>query len=166
MTTSDNQGERNTFALNAESTAGMAPRTSRNMRNVVAFVAGLTLGFLPLILFLLNHLTISSPLFPLNPRLTFCNIQTHMPDAKIGMLDTVVFNLYLIEACLGLPTVVVMGMVFHWRKSTIALCASGLLLAVVFIFFFYFYFLFPISWRQCFHLVGEHVFPTFRRLHL
>jgi O-antigen ligase len=120
-----------------------------------AFVAGLTLGFLPLFLFLLNHLTISPPLFPLNPSLTFCNPQTHLPDAKIGVLDTVVFILYPIEACLGLPTVVVMGKAFHWRKSTIALCASGLLLAVVLDLFCYFYFLFPLSWSQCFHLVGE-----------
>jgi hypothetical protein len=154
MTASDTQGERTTSALDEASTAERAYRTSRKFRSVFSFVGGMTLGFLRLFLFLLNHLTIAPPLFPFNPSLTFCNTQTHMPVAKIGMLDTAAFILYPIEACLGVPAIVGIGWAFHWRRRTIALCASGLLLAVVLEFFFYFAFLFPISFRQCFHLVG------------
>ena len=154
MTASDTQGERTTSALDEASTAERAYRTSRMFRSVCSFVGGMTLGFLPLLLFLLNHLTIAPPLFPFTPSLTFCHPQTHMPVAKIGMLDTAAFILYPIEACLGVPAMVGIGWAFHWRRSTIALCASGLLLAVVLEFFFYFAFLFPLSFRQCFHLVG------------
>ena len=154
MTPSDTQGERTTSALDVESTAERAYRTSRTFRSVCSFVGGMILGFLPLFLFLLNHLTIAPPLFPFNPSLTFCNPQTHMPDAKIGMLDTAAFILYPIEACLGVPAIVGIGKAFHWRRSTITLCASGLLLAVVLELFFYFAFLFPLAWHQCFHLVG------------
>lgn len=154
MTASDTQGERTPSAPDVESTAERAYRTSRTFRSVFSFVGWMILGFLPLFLFLLNHLTIAPPLFPFNPSLTFCNPQTHMPDAKIGMLDTAAFILYPIEACLGVPAIVVIGKAFHWRRSAIALCASGLLLAVVLELFFYFAFLFPLAWRQCFHLVG------------
>src|SRR5260370_36436879 len=70
------------------------------------------------------------------------------------MLDTAAFILYPIEACLGVPAIVVIGKAFHWRRSTIALCASGLLLAVVLELFFYFAFLLPLALHQCFHLVG------------
>ncbi len=77
MTASDTQGERTTSALDVESTAERAYRTSRTFRSVCSFVGGMTLGFLPLFLFLLNHLTIAPPLFPFNPSLTFCN-QTHI----------------------------------------------------------------------------------------
>ena len=154
MTASDTQGERTTSALDEASTAERTYRTSRTFRSVFSFVGGMTLGFLPLFLFLLNHLTIAPPLFPFNPSLTFCHPQTHMPVAKIGMLDTAAFILYPIEACLGVPAIVGIGWAFHWRRSTIALCASGLLLAVVLELFFYFAFLFPLSFRQCFHVVG------------
>src|SRR5260370_17216397 len=131
MTASDTQGERTTSALDVASTAERAYRTYRTFRSVFSFVGGMTLGFLPLFLFLLNHLTIAPPLFPFNPSLTFCNPQTHMPDAKIGMLDTAAFILYPIEACLGVPAILVIGKAFHWRRSTIALCASDLLLSVL-----------------------------------
>jgi hypothetical protein len=154
MTVSDTQGERTTSSMDVESTAERAYRTSRKFRSVFSFVGGMTLGFLPLFLLLLNHLTIAPPLFPFNPSLTFCNPQTHMPVAKIGMLDTAAFILYPIEAFLGVPAIVGIGWAFHWRRSTIALCASGLLLAVVLELFFYVAFLFPLSWHQCFHLVG------------
>jgi O-antigen ligase len=154
MTASDTQRERTTSALDMESTAERAYRTSRTFRSVCSFVGGMILGFLPLFLFLLNHLTIAPPLFPFTPSLTFCYPHTNLPDAKIGMLDTVAFILYPIEACLGVPAIVGIGKVFHWRRSTITLCASGLLLAVVLELFFYFAFLFPLAWHQCFHLVG------------
>jgi O-antigen ligase len=154
MTASDTRGERTTSALDMESTAERAYRTSRTFRSVCSFVGGMILGFLPLFLFLLNHLTIAPPLFPFTPSLTFCYPHTNLPEAKIGMLDTAAFILYPIEACLGVPAIVVIGRAFHWRRSTIALCASGLLLAVVLELFFYFAFLFPLAWRQCFHLVG------------
>src|SRR5260370_11850577 len=130
MIASDTQGERTTSALDVESTAERAYRTSRTFRSVCSFVGGMTLGFLPLFLFLLNHLTIAPPLFPFTPSLTFCHPQTHMPDAKIGMLDTAAFILYPIEACLGIPAIVGIGQAFHWGRSPIALCTSGLLLAV------------------------------------
>jgi hypothetical protein len=155
MTASDTQGERTTSALDVESTAERAYRRSRTFRSVCSFVGGMTLGFLPLVLFLLNHLTIAPPLFPFTPTLTFCYPHTNLPEAKIGMLDTAAFILYPIEACLGVPAIVVIGRAFHWRRSTITLCASGLLLAVVLELFFYFAFLFPLAWHQCFHLVGE-----------
>jgi hypothetical protein len=154
MTASDTQGERTTSALDVESTAERAYRTSRTFRSVCSFVGGMTLGFLPLFLFLLNHLTIALPLFPFTPSLTFCYPHTNLPEAKIGMLDTAAYILYPIEACLGVPAIVGIGKVFHWRRSTIALCTSGLLLAVVLEFFFYFAFLFPFAVHQCFHLVG------------
>ena len=77
-----------------------------------------------------------------------------MPVAKIGMLDTVAFILYPIVALLGVPVILAIGKAFHWRRSTIALCASGLLLAVVLELFFYFAFLYLLAFRQCFHLVG------------
>jgi hypothetical protein len=154
MTASDTQGERTTSALDVESTAERAYRTSRTFRSVCSFVGGMTLGFLPLFLFLLNHLTIAPPLFPFTPSLTFCYPHTNLPEAKIGMLDMAAFILYPIEACLGVPAIVVIGKAFHWRRSTITLWASGLLLAVVLELFFYFAFLFPLAWRQCFHLVG------------
>ena len=154
MTASDTRGERTTSALDMESTAERAYRTSRTFRSVCSFVGGMILGFLPLFLFLLNHLTIALPLFPFTPSLTFCYPHTNLPEAKIGMLDTAAFILYPIEVCLGAPAIVVIGRAFHWRRSTIALCASGLLLAVVLELFFYFAFLFPLAWRQCFHLVG------------
>src|SRR5258708_8313741 len=86
MTASDTQGERTTSALDVESTAERAYRTSRTFRSVCSFVGGMTLGFLPLFLFLLNHLTIAPPLFPFTPSLTFCHPQTHMPDANLAML--------------------------------------------------------------------------------
>jgi hypothetical protein len=70
------------------------------------------------------------------------------------MLDTAVYMLYLIEVFLGVLAIVVIGKALHWRRSTIALCTSGLLLAVVLELFFYFAFLFPLSFHQCFHLVG------------
>jgi hypothetical protein len=155
MTTPDIQGERTSSALDVECTAEKAYSTSRMFRSVCSFVGGMTLGFLPLFLFLLNHLTIAPHLFPFNPSLTFCNPQTHLPVAKIAMLDTVAYILYPIEACLGVPAIVGIGKAFHWRKSTITLCASGLLLAVVLELFFFFAFLFPFAIRQCFHLVGE-----------
>jgi hypothetical protein len=154
MTALDNQGERTTSALGVANTPEKAFRTSRTFRSVIAFVAGMILGFLPLCLYLLNHLTISSTPFPLTPSLTFCNPQTHTPEAKIGMLDTAAFILFPIEAFLGIPAIVVIGKVFHWRRSTIALCGSGLMLAVVLELFFYIAFLFLLAFRQCFHLVG------------
>jgi hypothetical protein len=132
MTGLDTQGERTTSALDVASTVERAYRMSRSFRSVFSFVDGMTLGFLPPFLFLLNHLTIAPPLFPFNPSLTFCNPQTHMPVAKIGMLDTAAFILYPIEACIGVPAIVGIGWAFHWRRCTIALCASGLLLAVAF----------------------------------
>ena len=155
MTPSDTQGERTTSALDVESTAERAYRTFRTFRSVCSFVGGMILGFLPLFLFLLNHLTIAPPLFPFTPSLTFCYPHTNLPEAKIGMLDTAAFILYPIVACLGAPAIVGIGKAFHWRRSTITLCASGLLLAVVLELFFYFAFLFPLALHQCFHLVGE-----------
>ena len=155
MTTSDTQGERTPSAQNVESTARRVHRTSQTFRSLCSFVGGMTLGFLPLFLFLLNHLTIAPPLFLFNPSLSFCHPQIHLPDAKIGMLETAAYILYLIEACLGIPAIIGVGKAFHWRRSTIALCASGLLLAVVLALFIYFAFLLPLAFRQCFHLVGE-----------
>src|SRR5260370_38770103 len=105
MTPSDTQGERTTSALDVESTAERAYRTSRTFRSVCSFVGGMILGFLPLFLFLINHLTIAPPLFPFTPSLTFCNPQTQMPEAKIGMLDTDALILYPTEACLRLPCI-------------------------------------------------------------
>ena len=70
------------------------------------------------------------------------------------MLDTAAFILYPIMALLGIPAIVGIGWAIHWRRSTIALCASGLLLAVVFDLFIYGGFLWFIAFRQCFHLVG------------
>jgi hypothetical protein len=154
MTASDTQRERTTSALDVASTTERAYCTSRTFRSAFSFVCGMTLGFLPLFLFLLNHLTISPTLFPFNPSFTFCNPQTHIPVAKIGMLDTAAFLLYPVEVCLGVPAIVGIGWAFHWRRSTMALCASGLLLAVVLELFFYVAFLFPLSFHQCFHLVG------------
>jgi hypothetical protein len=154
VTASDAQEERTTSDLDVASTAEKTYRTSRTFRSVFSFVCGMILGLLPLILYLFNHLSIAPPLFPFNPSLTFCNPQTHMPIAKIGMLDTAAFILYPIVAFLGIPAIVGIGWAFHWRKSTIALCASGLLLAVVFDLFFYGAFLWFLAFRQCFHLVG------------
>jgi hypothetical protein len=154
MTASDTQGERTTSAPEVISTAERAYRTSRTFRSVLSFVGGLTLGFLPLFLYLFNHLTISLPLFPFNPRLTFCTPQTHMPVAKLDMLDTVAFILYPILVFLGVPAIIAIGKAFHWIRSTITLCVSGLLLAVVLELFFYFAFLLLLAFRQCFHLVG------------
>lgn len=154
MTTSDNQGERRTSALDAAIIAENAFRPSRTFRSVIAFVAGMILGFLPLFLYLLNHLTISPTHFPFTPSLVFCNPQTHTPEAKIGMLDTTAFILFPIDAFLGIPAIIVVGKVFHWKRSMIVLCSSGLLLAVVLELFFYIAFLFLLAFRQCFHLVG------------
>jgi hypothetical protein len=155
MTASDMPGEGNTSVPDTEYAAELLHRRSRTFRNMLFFVSAMALGLLPLFLFLLNHLTIASPLFSFQLSLTFCTPRPYMPTAKIGILDPiVVYILYPVEAFLGIPAVIGIGKVFHWRKSTMALCASGLLLAVVLEFVFYWAFLFPISWRQCFHLVG------------
>ena len=154
MTASDAQGERPLSALDVESTAEGTQRTPRTLRSVCSFVGGMILGFFPLFLFLLNHLTISPPLFPFNPGLTFCHPQTHLPYAKIAMLDTAAYLLYPIEIILGAPAIVGIGKAFHWRRSTIALRVSGLALAVALELFFYFAFLLPLALHQCFHLVG------------
>lgn len=155
MSASDTHGERTPSTLDVENTAERAQNTSRTFSSVCLFAGGMTLGFLPLVLFVLNHLTFSPPLFPFHPSLTFCKPQTWMPYANIGMLDTAAFILYPIVTFLGVPALVGIGKAFHWRKSTITLCASGLLLAVVLVLFFYFAFLYPLAFRQCFHLVGE-----------
>jgi hypothetical protein len=154
MPTSNARGERTPLALKDESTAERAYRTSQTFRSVFSFAGGLFLGFLPLLLLVLNHLTISSFLFPFNPSLTFCKPRAWIPYSHIAMLDTAAFILYPILLCLGVPVFVVIGRVFHWRKSTIILCTSGLLLALVLDLFIYFYFLWLLAFRQCFHLVG------------
>jgi len=154
MTASDTQGERATPALDEASAAERGYRTSQTFRSVFSFVCGMTLGFLPLLLYVFNHLTISSPLFPFSLSLTFCNPQTHIPEAKIDMLDTAAFILYPIVAILGVPAILGIWWAFHWRRNTVALCASGLLLAVVFELFIYGAFIYFIAFRQCFHLVG------------
>jgi hypothetical protein len=142
MTASDTQSERRPPALDVENTVEEAHRTSQTLRSVFSFAGGMFLGFLPLLLLVLNHLTISSFLFPFNPSLTFCKPRAWIPYSHIAMLDTAAFILYPILVCLGVPVFVVIGKVFHWRRSTIILSASGLLLALVLDLFIYFYFYF------------------------
>lgn len=154
MTASDTQRKRTRSTQEGESPPERVYRPSRPFRNVYSFVGGMTLGLLPLVLFLLNHLTLAPPYFPFNPSLTFCDLQTHLPEAKSAALDTAAFILYPIVACLGVPAMLGIGMAFHWRRSTRALGVSGLLLAAVLEFYCYFAFLWPLAFRQCFHLVG------------
>ena len=155
MSTSDTQGESTSSDLDVGSTAERAHRTSRTFRSVYSFAGGMAPGLLPLFLYLLNHLTLSSSLFPFHPSLTFCKPQVWMPYENIGMLDKVAYILYAIVACLGVPALVGIGKVFHWRKNTITLCVFGLVLTVVFVLFFFYVFLLPLALHQCFHLVGE-----------
>ena len=154
MTASDTQSERTPPALDVENTVEEAHRTSQTLRSICSFAGGMILGFLPLLLLLLNHFTISSYFFPFNPSLTFCKPRAWIPYSHIAMLDTATFILYPILACLGVPVFVMIGKAFHWRKSTVILCVSGLLFALVLDLFIYFAYLWPIAFRQCFHLVG------------
>jgi hypothetical protein len=154
MPASDTQDERTPSALDVENTVEEAHRASQTFQSVFSFAGGMILGFLPLLLLVLNHLTISSTLFPFNPNLTFCKPRAWIPYSHIAILDTAAFILYPILACLGALVIVVIGKVFHWRRSAIILCVSGLLLAIVLDHFIYFVFLWPLAFRQCFHLVG------------
>lgn len=160
MTSSHTQEEDISFPWNQESTTVNAPRTSKPFRSSLPFVGGLVLGLLPLCLYVLNHLMFSSPL---SMTFAFCSAQTYTPEARVELLDVVLPVLYYSETVFSLLFILGVGMVMliqrmrrgiRRQRNTALFWASGLLLAVILTFVIWLVFLFPVSFSQCFHLVG------------